>query len=52
MSESNETIFNNWKEYIQRESEKIINLNLEHTSYDSLKSQEQITTISQQVMPF
>ncbi len=49
MNEANETIFSNWKDYIQRESEKIINLNLEHKPYDSLKSQDQISTISQQV---
>lgn len=51
MSEANETIFNSWKDFIQRECERIINLNLEHKPYDSLKSQELITTISQQVYP-
>jgi hypothetical protein len=52
MSEANETIFNNWKDFIHRESERIITLNLEHKPYDSLKSQEIITAISQQVPPF
>lgn len=51
MNEANETIFNNWREFIHRETEKIINLNLEHKPYDSLKSQELITAISQQVLP-
>lgn len=50
MSEANETIFNNWKDFIHRESERIINVNLEHKPYDSLKSQEIITSISQQVV--
>lgn len=51
MNEANETIFNNWREFIHRETEKIINLNLEHKPYDSLKSQELIGIISQQVLP-
>jgi hypothetical protein len=50
MSEANETIFNNWKDFIHRESERIITQNLEHKPYDSLKSQEIITVISQQVL--
>ena len=49
MSEANETVFSNWKDYIHRESERIITMNLEHKPYDSLKSQELIITISQQV---
>jgi hypothetical protein len=51
MSEANETIFSNWKDFIHRESERIITNNLEHKPYDSLKSQEIITAISQQVRP-
>lgn len=51
MSEANETIFSNWKDFIHRESERIITLNLEHKPYDSLKSQETITAISEQVVP-
>jgi hypothetical protein len=51
MSEANETIFNNWRDFIHREGERIITLNLEHKPYDSLKSQDLITAISQQVHP-
>lgn len=50
MNEANETIFNNLKDFVHRESERIITLNLEHKPYDSLKSQDLITVISQQVL--
>jgi hypothetical protein len=49
MNEANETVFSNLADFIRREVEKIITLNLEHKPYDSLKSEETIAIISQQV---
>ena len=48
-NEANETIFSNWSEFIRGEVERIINLELEHKPYDSLRSQEMIEMISQKV---
>ena len=51
-NEANETIFANWSKSIHEEVEKIVNTYLEHKPYDSLKSQDYIEAISQQVDHF
>ena len=48
-NEANETIFDNWSKFVREETEKILNSQLEHKPYDSLRSKELIEATSQQV---
>ena len=49
-NEANETIFGNWSKWIAEEVDKILCAELEHKPYDSLRSQEYISAVSQQII--